>query len=168
VLGSDSPHACTVQVILATSNVTAATMRHSDSIMSVMRGVAHSLAAAGDDDALAGRFYFARIDAVRWESFLEQFVSSEQVPGFFVHDALGSVFYHDPTVTGTNRAAVLAFLTDVVRGKVPSKVQGGAWFAWLQVQLQEPVVVVGVGFVFILSVLLLFALRHKGPRTHIE
>ena len=48
-----------------------------------MRATARSLAVK-PDHAANSKFNFAHLDAVKWESFVTQFLKQEHVPGFFV------------------------------------------------------------------------------------
>ncbi len=115
------------------------------------------------DHPASGKFNFAFLDAVKWESFVTQFLTSDSTPGLFVVDLKAEEFYDDVNVQSAQELD--AFLVQVVEGKVPSKPQGGG--SVLKTLSKNPIALLGV---VVAVVLLLVAVipRNPGPRTHEE
>lgn len=112
-----------------------ATSSPSSRLLTSTREAARAL--VGKPDALAhNRFYFASLDADRWEQFVSQFLEKDHLPGFFVYDADAEEFFHEPGVVTSGQ--IQAFLGRVAAGTVPAQNQGGK--SWVMKQLTSPLV----------------------------
>lgn len=104
-------------LVLAAVEPASGLSQSSSKLLAAMHAMARAGAGAG---AVAEKAVFAHIDAVEWESFLEDYgVDVGALPMVLVMDFHNKVFFIDPNATLDDDNALEAFVGAAVRGELP-------------------------------------------------